>query len=182
MKVDVKVQIPRTIKTKLGDGDQTIIEALSVTENGTYTAPKGVGYSPVVVEVPTPSGEIEITEDGVYDVTEYASAKVNITGAIDDFLATLVDIEEQTNASKFYINFTYGVGIQTYEFEVGMTWRQWINSSYCTDNQFYITNSGVVCYYTSTGDIFKDDRFNNVSPDELIIENATYISQYSIGD
>ena len=34
-----------------------VIEALSVTENGTYNAPEGVdGYSPVSVNVPIPEG------------------------------------------------------------------------------------------------------------------------------
>lgn len=37
-----------------------VIEELSVTENGTYTAPDGVdGYSPIVVDVPIPSGYIK---------------------------------------------------------------------------------------------------------------------------
>ena len=35
-------------------GGAPVIEALSVTTNGTYTAPSGVdGYSPVTVNVPT---------------------------------------------------------------------------------------------------------------------------------
>lgn len=62
-----------------------IIESLEVTENGTYTAPDGVdGYSPVIVNVPIPngyikpSGAINITENGTYDVTEKASAVVSI--------------------------------------------------------------------------------------------------------
>lgn len=62
-----------------------IIESLSVTENGTYTAPNGVdGYSPVTVNVPVPdgyiipSGSIQITANGTYDVTEKSSAVVSI--------------------------------------------------------------------------------------------------------
>lgn len=62
-----------------------IIEALSVTENGTYTAPDGVdGYSPVTVNVPIPDGYIKpngtlnIDKNGTYDVTEKASAVVSI--------------------------------------------------------------------------------------------------------
>lgn len=35
-------------------GDAPVIESLSVTTNGTYTAPSGVdGYSPVTVNVPS---------------------------------------------------------------------------------------------------------------------------------
>lgn len=62
-----------------------IIESLSVTENGTYTAPNGVdGYSPIEVNVPIPegyikpSGSIQITTNGTYDVTEKSSAVVSI--------------------------------------------------------------------------------------------------------
>lgn len=62
-----------------------IIKPLTVTTNGTYTAPDGVdGYSPVNVNVPIPdgyikpSGTLNITENGTYDVTEKASAVVSI--------------------------------------------------------------------------------------------------------
>lgn len=62
-----------------------VIKPLSVTENGTYTAPNGVdGYSPIEVNVPIPngyikpSGTLNITKNGTYDVTEKASAVVSI--------------------------------------------------------------------------------------------------------
>jgi hypothetical protein len=62
-----------------------IIESLKITANGTYTAPDGVdGYSPVNVNVPIPdgyikpSGTLDITENGTYDVAEKASAVVSI--------------------------------------------------------------------------------------------------------
>lgn len=66
-----------------GGGSEPTIEALSVTENGTYTAPSGVdGYSPVTVNVPgiTPTGTISITQNGTVDVTQYASANINVSG------------------------------------------------------------------------------------------------------
>lgn len=59
------------------------IESLSVTENGTYTAPSGVdGYSPVSVNVPgiVPSGSQTVTENGTYDVTALAEMIVNVAG------------------------------------------------------------------------------------------------------
>lgn len=68
-----------------GGGAAPAIEPLEITENGTYTAPDGVdGYSPVTVNVPIPngyikpSGAINITENGTYDVAEKASAVVSI--------------------------------------------------------------------------------------------------------
>jgi hypothetical protein len=77
------------VVTATGGGGTTpanpIIEPLSVTENGTYTAPNGVGgYSPIEVNVPipdgyiVPSGTLNITKNGTYDVTEKASAVVSI--------------------------------------------------------------------------------------------------------
>lgn len=54
-------------------------EPLSVTENGTYTAEEGKAYTPVTVDVPNPStGTLNITENGTYDVTDKASAEVNV--------------------------------------------------------------------------------------------------------
>lgn len=62
---------------------EPVIEALEITENGTYTAPDGVdGYSPVVVNVPTPDGgndeEIEALV-GLFDDTTTAFESDRIT-------------------------------------------------------------------------------------------------------
>ncbi|MGA4517409.1 hypothetical protein ACPA0F_09080 [Solibacillus silvestris] len=54
------------------------VEALSVTENGTYTADEGKAYSPVEVNVAgiVPSGTKEITDTSLTDVTEFANAQI----------------------------------------------------------------------------------------------------------
>ena len=83
---DLIQQIQDALEGKAaGPGVVPVIKMLEVTGNGTYTAPKGVdGYSPVMVNVPIPSGYIkpsgalEVTENGVYDVTEKATVNVNI--------------------------------------------------------------------------------------------------------
>lgn len=65
-----------------GGGDITV-ESLSVSANGTYTAPAGKAYSPVVANVPQgvfPTGTKTITENGTYDVTNFASAAVSVPG------------------------------------------------------------------------------------------------------
>lgn len=74
-----------------GEGREPVIEALSVTENGAYTAPIGVdGYSPVTVNVPIPDGYIKpsglftIRANGIYDIAEYAEVNVEVpTGGGD---------------------------------------------------------------------------------------------------
>ena len=64
-----------------GGGGDITVESLSVTANGTYSAPSGKAYSPVTVNVPNPStGTLNITANGTYDVTEKASAVVNVSG------------------------------------------------------------------------------------------------------
>ena len=64
-----------------GGGGDIDVDALNVSENGTYTASSGHAYSPVKVSVPTgvfPSGTSQITSNGIYDVSNYASASVNV--------------------------------------------------------------------------------------------------------
>lgn len=69
-----------------GSGSAPVIRALSVTQNGTYTAPDGVdGYSPVVVDVPEKepvTQELNVTQNGEYipdsGVDGYSKVKVNV--------------------------------------------------------------------------------------------------------
>lgn len=64
-----------------GGGSEPVISPLTVTENGTYTAPDGVdGYSPVVVEV-TSGGNTNV-EDSLMDrsVTEYTNDRITELG------------------------------------------------------------------------------------------------------
>lgn len=64
---------------------EPVIRPLSVTANGTYAIPANAdGYGPVTVNVPTegdgitPSGVLDITENGDYDVTQYAGVSVDV--------------------------------------------------------------------------------------------------------
>lgn len=60
-----------------GGGSSVTVEPLSVTSNGTYSE-TGKAYSPVNVSVPTPSGSTNISANGTYDVTDFASASVAV--------------------------------------------------------------------------------------------------------
>ena len=66
-----------------GGGGEITVEGLSVEDNGTYTAPSGKAYSPVVVNLPL--DEKTITANGEYlasadDLQGYSKVTVNVAG------------------------------------------------------------------------------------------------------
>ena len=64
-----------------GGGSPITVEPLTVTSNGTQTAPSGKAYSPVTVNVPQPSGtkNITISQNGATteNVENYASVSIS---------------------------------------------------------------------------------------------------------
>lgn len=81
--------------------EEPVIESLNITANGTYSAPSGTdGYNPVVVNVPVPDGYIKpsgtkaVTANGTYDVSNYASAQVNVpSGGGEDVSTCTVKLD-----------------------------------------------------------------------------------------
>lgn len=85
--------------TVSGDVD---VRPLTVTENGTYSEP-GVAYAPVDVDVAglVPTGTLEIDENGIYDVTEKATAHVAVpqpSGSISITENGAADVTDYTEA------------------------------------------------------------------------------------
>lgn len=90
-------QIKRALHGKAASGGESIPtqeKSVSITENGTTLVTPDIGYAlsmvTVNVDVPIPdgyiqpSGELEVTENGVHDVTAYASVNVNVAGSGGD--------------------------------------------------------------------------------------------------
>ena len=112
-----------------GGGGTTINnQDIDVTENGVYTADTGyTGLGTVNVNVPNPStGILSIVENGSYNVTEYATAEVNVPtsgGAttkygvsIDNLLG---DVDENGKLYVPYDNFVFnGAGIKSLDASV----------------------------------------------------------------
>ena len=69
-----------------GGGGSAVIEGLTITSNGTYTAGAGVdGYSPVEVDVPAPefvTETLSVSANGTYTPSEgvdgYSQVNVNV--------------------------------------------------------------------------------------------------------
>ena len=95
-----------------GGGDvPAVIEPLSVSANGTYTAPTGPdGYSPVTVDVPGPSGTKTITANGMHSVAGFATAEVNVPASGDksvgliDGTATVYESDEVLTVRNLAFN------------------------------------------------------------------------------
>lgn len=92
-----------------GGGGTTINnQDITVTENGVYTADTGyTGLGTVKVQVPNPStGTLSIVENGSYDVTEYATAEVNVPtsgGATTKFGVSIDNLLGDVDANGVYV-------------------------------------------------------------------------------
>ena len=68
------------ILDKIAGGSSVTVEALSVTENNTYTAPEGKAYSPVTVAVPNPNSVVTVTGtlDAPFGDLDWATLKAGL--------------------------------------------------------------------------------------------------------
>ena len=85
---------------------------VTVTENGKYTASAGHAYSPVTVSVPQgvfPSGTSQITSNGIYDVSNFASASVNVPQPTGTSVITSNGLYNVTDFSQASVSVPTGI-------------------------------------------------------------------------
>lgn len=106
-------------------GSDPVINPLSVTENGTYTAPSGVdGYSPVTVNVQVGGGDVnhfskqitvasDLSGGAVFDLipnAELISEGITVNGKkIQDMWANFIIILRRVNATEGTQEYVWGI-------------------------------------------------------------------------
>lgn len=89
-----------------GGGGDVTVESLSVTSNGTYTAPEGKAYSPVSVNVSGGGGEIPY---GLVPCTITATYEYNGSAVTPDGFSTEnCGYSIADNYSNYLVNFVFG--------------------------------------------------------------------------
>ena len=153
-----------------GGGKSAVIEGLTITSNGTYTASEGVdGYSPVEVDVPAPEFVTETLSVSVNN-TYYPGEGINgfsqvvvdvpqsVTGFTEkDLTEKTINITNLNNSASFVAEtaFSKNTQLQTVYLPNCVTVNHWafggcknltsVNLPICTtfsgDNQFYYNES-----------------------------------------
>ena len=146
----------------------TDIEALSVTDNGTYTAPTGTAYNPVTVNVPSSGGGE--AEDGIIERT--------ISGAYSNRTATKIGNYAFYNCSSLtevsFQNAT-SIGNSAFCYCANLTELSFPNATYIGSGAF-ITCAKITKAIFPNVAVVKDSAFDNcASLSSISFPNATSI-------
>lgn len=124
-------QMPTEIAS-IPTGGGVTTQPLSVTENGTYTAPSGMAYTPVTVNVPSSGGGLELLAD--YTASEDVSAiKIDFTASMLGYTHYIVEMNARFTGSS-----TPYIGLNT---ETANRYYSQLTSSYIYSAMIYVYDS-----------------------------------------
>lgn len=146
---------------------------IGITENGTTTLATAGKYCDrnidVNVNVPVPSGYIKpagsktITENGTHDVTQYASAVVNVAGGQATQFTNLFNLDNVTHGTRIDANTS-----------IGMQYVEDIQCNCIKIPFHHVPNEPVVMRFRGIGTI--RDRNNSVT---LAKDGETKVNHYT---
>ena len=153
--------------------------SVTKTANGTYDTTEN---NQVVVNVPGPSGTVNITQNGTVDVSQYASANVNVSGgggSANIATATSGSVQEESTIST--VTFT---GLQgepkcfflrcTYEFFRSTSYRYYYILAMSYDGNGYQANT----YYQYSGGVY---NLNSPTSYSFTYDNGTLVIKSTAG-
>lgn len=162
-----------------GGGSSATLITKEITTNGTYTASSDSadGYSSVTVNVPssgiTPTGSLNISANGTYDVTNYANAVVSVSsGGTPSATAHTIFFEFADGTSATITSYWDSTFINdaitsttpiTYDSKVvnsaSLDGVEWYNAV-----EYFVLYEGTPTLYTDTGNYFWIPELGNVQP------------------
>lgn len=155
-----------------------VIDGVSYTSPATVEVPIGTVITLSVTYKYMSAGTIIIdgvtvrSGPGSYEYTVNSDGAIALDAATS-YYGKIAVVTAPGSIGEKLILFT--VDGTAYLAKDGMTWAQWIDSNYCADSYFYY-DASFVHYgeYGFGGVVYRTDDWNNVTPNEAIVNGLAY--------
>jgi len=163
----------------LVDDIETItVDPISITSNGTYSAPSGHAYSPVTVSVPTftPTGTLSITENGTYNVEAFAQAEVMVSGGGGGKESGIID---RTISGEYVNGEVTSIGNYAFAYCSNLTTVSFPQASYIGTYAFYSCRSLITASFPQASYIGSSAFQICLNLTTVSFPQASYIGTYA---